>query len=170
MLLVLLSSSWQMSAGRLPLGWGNVAALHFQVLLLKLCTWTDIQVFLMMVPRSCLLITEGRPRQIAITCQLMGYSLQISNEISVLWLYWSYQLWMGNVSLRYSSYDHDSQHPPQLNWLSVSLLIHKLHSVYVSVLIVDDYVAGQIPGMPQSMPGVFPGMFPFGGTQVKCLH
>lgn len=72
---------------------------------------------------------------------------------------------MGNVSLRYSSYDHDSQHPPHLNWGSVSLLIHKLHWVYVSVLIVDDYGAGQIPGMPQSMPGVFPGMFPFGGTQ-----
>jgi hypothetical protein len=77
---------------------------------------------------------------------------------------------MGNVSLRYSSYDHDSQQPPQLNWGSVSLLIHKLHWVHVSVLIVDDYVAGQIPGMPQSMPGVFPGIFPFGGTQVKCLH
>ncbi|CAK9235158.1 unnamed protein product [Sphagnum jensenii] len=34
-----------------------------------------------------------------------------------------------------------------------------------ATVVPDDYVAGQIPGMPQSMPGVFPGMFPFGGTQ-----
>jgi len=60
-----------------------------------------------------------------------------------------------------SSSNCDCQLPLQLNGGSITSLPYELHWVCFNVLIVDDYLAGQILGMPQSMLGKIPGMSHF---------